>query len=129
MHRNLSGDRDRQRHRAPQGATQPATVEAPELQAQTASVTTLLEQTVAEIRTRLDAQFPKGPYLADSYLAETLHMAPKTLANRRAAKPGRYPTPLHLGGARAAVHERFELIDWLAREELLARATTVHRCT
>jgi len=87
-----------------------------------------VERTLEQIRSRLDSQFPAGPYLADSYLAATLNMTSKTLANRRAAKPGTFPKPMHLGGARTAVHERFELIDWLAREELRARATTVHRC-
>lgn len=89
----------------------------------------LIDQSLETIRNRLDAQLPKSVYLADSYLAAMLNMSLKTLANRRAAKPDRYPRPLHLGGARTGVHERTDLVDWLAREELRARASGVHRCS
>ncbi len=113
---------------APQSAKQRNARLGSIAQPQSSTAISLMEQTFEAIRDRLDSQFPKDPYLADAYLAATLHMAPKTLANRRAAKPDRYPAPLHIGGARVAVHERSELIDWLAREELRARAKTVHRC-
>jgi len=83
---------------------------------------------VAQIRARLDRHFPDEPYLPDAKLAETLGMTQKTLANRRSLEPDKYPAPLKLGGARTGMHPRAEFIDWLAREELAAKARIVHRC-
>lgn len=86
------------------------------------------EISFADIRARLDRHFPDEPYLPDAKLAETLGMTQKTLANRRSLEPDKYPSPLKLGGARTGVHPRAEFIDWLAREELAAKARIVHRC-
>ena len=82
----------------------------------------------AQIRARLDRHFPDEPYLPDALLAETLKKSPKTLANIRSAKPDRYPTPLKLGDSKEGMHTREDFIDWLAREELDAKARIVHRC-
>lgn len=93
-----------------------------------APVTSASELAFAQIRARLDRHFPDEPYLPDAKLAETLGMTQKTLANRRSMEPDRYPSPLKLGGARTGMHPRAEFIDWLAREELAAKARIVHRC-
>ena len=86
------------------------------------------ELELARIRSRLERHFPNEPYLADSLLAGTLKMTPKTLANNRSLKPAKYPTPIKLAESRAGVHPREEFIDWLAHEELAAKARIVHRC-
>lgn len=77
---------------------------------------------------RLQAFIPNEPYVPDSALAKWLRMSQKTLANRRALDPAKYPHPLKLGGARTGVHPRGEFITWIAREELAAKARVVHRC-
>lgn len=106
--------------KAPPPATTGGTEDAPVMSA--------AEIAFADIRARLDRHFPDEPYLPDAKLAETLGMTQKTLANRRSMDPEKYPSPLKLGGARTGVHPRAEFIDWLAREELAAKARIVHRC-
>jgi len=93
-----------------------------------APVMSAADTAFAQIRARLDRHFPDEPYLPDAKLAETLGMTQKTLANRRSMEPDKYPSPLKLGGARTGMHPRAEFIDWLAREELAAKARIVHRC-
>ncbi len=86
------------------------------------------DRAFASIRAGLDKYFPNEPYLTDATLSETLGMTQMTLANRRSMDPAKYPTPLKLGGARTGVHPRAKFIDWLAREELAAKAGIAHRC-
>jgi len=86
------------------------------------------DRAFASIRAGLDKYFPNEPYLTDATLSETLGMTQMTLANRRSMDPAKYPTPLKLGGARTGVHPRAKFIDWLAREELAAKARIAHRC-
>ena len=86
------------------------------------------ERALADIRSRLERHFPDEPYLPDSLLAGILGKTKKTLANLRSLNPARYPTPIKLAESRAGVHTREEFIDWLAHEELAARARIVHRC-
>ena len=93
-----------------------------------APVMSAAELAFEQIRARLEPHFPDEPYLPDAMLAETLGMTQKTLANRRSAQPDKYPSPLKLGGARTGMHPRAEFIDWLAREEVAAKARIVHRC-
>ena len=93
-----------------------------------APVMSATELALTQIRARLDLHFPDEPYLPDSLLAGTLKMTQKTLANHRSLKPTRYPTPIKLGEGRTGMHSRAEFIDWLAREELAAKARIVHRC-
>ena len=93
-----------------------------------APVMSATELALAEIRSRLEPYFPTDPYLPDSLLAQTLKWTLKTLANNRSLKPARYPTPIRVDKGRAGVHPRAELIDWLAREELAAKARSVPRC-
>ena len=104
----------------------PPTDATPETEA--APAMSAADRAFASIRAGLDKYFPDEPYLTDATLAETLGMTQKTLANRRSKDPAKYPTPLKLGGARTGVHPRAEFIDWLAREELAAKARIVHRC-
>lgn len=93
-----------------------------------APVMSAAEIAFADIRARLDRHFPNEPYLPDSLLAGILGKTQKTLANLRSLKPARYPTPIKLAESRAGVHPREEFIDWLAHEELAAKARIVHRC-
>jgi hypothetical protein len=89
----------------------------------------LADQEVLErICMRLDRELPAGPYLTDKSFASLLGITSKRLGNRRCEKPGCYPTPLELGGCRGKQHVRSELINWLALEEVKARAQIVHRC-
>jgi hypothetical protein len=53
---------------------------------------------------------------------------PKTLMNRRSAKPDRYPVPMHLVGGQGGIHVRREIIVWLAAEELQAKSRRLHKC-
>jgi len=89
-----------------------------------APVMSAADTAFAQIRARLDRHFPADPYLPDSLLAGTLGMTQKTLANRRSLEPDKYPSPLKLGGGRTGMHPRGEFIDWLARAELKAKATS-----
>jgi hypothetical protein len=77
-----------------------------------------VEALLARIRERLEPVVPQGMFIRDSWLAEQLHMTPKTLCNRRAQDKLRYPKPMHPGGCRSGLHPRSTLIDWLALEEL-----------
>lgn len=81
-------------------------------------IATSVEARLARITERLECVVPKDMYIRDSWLAEQLHMTPKTLCNRRAEDKQRYPTPMHPGGCRTGLHPRSTLIEWLAREEL-----------
>lgn len=86
------------------------------------------EDALNRIRARLSRDLPPGPYVADSDLAAILGVSLKTLANDRASARRRYPIPIRLGNGRRALHPRDELIDWMARQELMQRARSVHRC-
>lgn len=86
------------------------------------------ELELARIRSRLERHLPYEPYLTDALLARTLKKTLKTLANHRSLKPARYPTPIKLGDGKEGLHTREDFIDWLAHEELAAKACIVHRC-
>jgi len=83
---------------------------------------------LAKIRDRLDRTLPQGPYLTESQFAEILAITKKTLSNNRSSNADRYPKPFALGGGRPKHHARSTIIEWLASQELLAMASTVHRC-
>lgn len=79
------------------------------------------DEQLEPIRRRLDKVLPQGAYIEDRHVAEILREPLKTLRNRRSSKRFRIPHPIKIAGSRKPVHERTELIEWLAREELRAR--------
>ena len=89
---------------------------------------TCADSALEKIRQRLDRALPNDPYLTDEQVANVLRLETKTLVNNRHAKPLRYLQPLKLFDLKTNVHPRDQVIEWLAREELNARARTIHRC-
>jgi hypothetical protein len=79
------------------------------------------DEQLEPIRARLDKSLPDGPYIEDEELARILRTPLKTFRNRRSSQRDRIPYPIRLAGSRKPVHERGELIEWLAREELRAK--------
>lgn len=77
---------------------------------------------------RIDVDMPEGPYISDKEFASYLKIDAKSLANRRAIEPERFPTPFKLGGSKRNLYSRSEVVMWLAREELGSRGRRVHRC-
>lgn len=83
---------------------------------------------VEEIRARLNRALPDTPYVNDAMFAEIIGLSVKTLANRRSVNPNVLPRPIRLCGNKALVYPRFDLLEWLVKEEVRARTTTLHRC-
>ena len=80
------------------------------------------------IYARLDKDLPTGPYIADSVFAGLMGLSRKTLRNRRTLADHGYPIPLKIANCRDGKHVRAEIVDWMAKQELAARTTIVHRC-
>ena len=86
------------------------------------------DELLNSICVRLDRELPSGPYLLDRDFAKVLGLTVKTLCNVRKSREGQYPVPFKLANCRDPKHVRYEVVRWLAREEMTARSKTVHRC-
>ena len=77
---------------------------------------------------RLEEELPQVPYMDQDALALLIGITPKTLANRRAMHPERYPAPVYFGGNKKPLFPRADIISWLAKEEYQAKTVYRHRC-
>lgn len=77
---------------------------------------------------RLEKELPHTTYMDQYTLALLIGVTPKTLANRRAMHPERYPAPVYFGGNKKPLFPRSDILNWLAREEYQAKTTYRHRC-
>ncbi|GEQ77698.1 hypothetical protein CTTA_4703 [Comamonas testosteroni] len=77
---------------------------------------------------RLEKELPAVAYMDQDALALLIGVAPKTLANRRAMYPERYPAPIYFGGNKKPLFPRSDILNWLAREEYQAKSIHWHRC-
>ena len=77
---------------------------------------------------RLEKELPQVPYMDQDTLALLIGITPKTLANRRAMHPERYPAPVYFGGNKKPLFPRSDILLWLAKEEYQAKTTYRHRC-
>ena len=77
---------------------------------------------------RLENELPQVPYMDQDALALWIGITPKTLANRRAMHPERYPAPIYFGGNKKPLFPRVDILLWLAKEEYQAKTIHRHRC-
>lgn len=77
---------------------------------------------------RLEKELPLVPYMDQDALALLIGITPKTLANRRAMHPERYPAPIYFGGNKKPLFPRADILSWLAEEEYQAKAIHRYRC-
>ena len=77
---------------------------------------------------RLETELPHTTYMDQDALALLIGVTPKTLANRRAMYPERYPAPVYFGGNKKPLFPRADILNWLAREEYQAKTIHRHRC-
>ena len=77
---------------------------------------------------RLEKELPTAAYMDQDFLAELIGVTPKTLANRRAMHPERYPVPIYFGGYKKPLFPRIDILQWLAREEYQAKSIHRYRC-
>ena len=77
---------------------------------------------------RLEKELPQVPYMDQDALALLIGITPKTLANRRAMHPERYPAPVYFGGNKKPLFPRADILSWLAEEEYQAKAIHRYRC-
>lgn len=77
---------------------------------------------------RLEKELPAVAYIDQDFLAELIGVTPKTLANRRAMHPEKYPAPVYFGGNKKPLFPRSDILNWLAKEEYQAKTIHRHRC-
>lgn len=80
------------------------------------------------IKERLVAELPPGPYLSEQQVMDLWGVDKKTLQNDRSARQPRYPPSVSFCGGRNQKYPRLEVINWMARQELISRTRHVYRC-
>ena len=93
-----------------------------------ANSSSLVENALLEdIRQRLEQELPMTSYMEQDTLAQLIRVSAKTLANRRALNPERFPAPVYFGGNKKPLFPRADIVNWLANEEYQAKVVYRHK--
>ena len=77
---------------------------------------------------RLEGEIPHGWYIDHETFAQLIGVSTKTLANKRAMHPEKFPAAIYFAGSKSPRFARRDIIKWLAQEEYNAKKIHKHNC-